>query len=73
MRLYDFKCTQCGQITEELVQNETASIECPCGCEAKRIISKVSFALNGADGSFPTAGWKWEREHERAGLKSDRH
>ena len=47
MPVYEFQC-KCGHITEELVQMDTQSIECPkCQEKAKKILSACSFELKG--------------------------
>lgn len=70
-RLYDFKCPN-GHVTEELVPKNIKDIMCPeCSKDAHRIISPTKFSLDPL--SFPTAGDKWIREHEKAGRSNGRN
>lgn len=40
-RMYEFRCSSCGEITEELTPHETKAVDCPlCGNKAERIISR---------------------------------
>ena len=46
--LYEFKCTKCGKITEELVKLGTEKIDCPsCGAPAEKILSAPNFIVHG--------------------------
>jgi len=58
--LNDYKCTNCGETTEYLLDNATYSTSCHlCGGVAKKVQSAISFKLEGVSGSFPTAADKW--------------
>ncbi|MEW6264598.1 MAG: zinc ribbon domain-containing protein [Thermodesulfobacteriota bacterium] len=41
MPIYEYECTKCGQVFEELVRNSESRINCPkCGSgKAKKLIS----------------------------------
>lgn len=48
--LYEYECKKCKIIIEEQkkLKDNTDSIECPqCGKEAKKIVSKFGFKING--------------------------
>lgn len=46
--LYEFKCTKCKQITEDLVKIGTEKIKCPaCGAPAFKILSVPNFIVHG--------------------------
>jgi len=67
--LYDFKCPQ-GHQFESLESTSQALPECPeCFQESTRVISPVKCKLDPL--SFPGAGDKWIREHEKAGGASE--
>lgn len=58
MPIYEYTCSQCGNVFEEWVKlasdPESDSCPCPkCGADALRIISNTSFLLKG-DGWFNT-------------------
>lgn len=65
-KLRDFRCSK-GHVTELLVDDETKQVRCDCGEESKRIITPITFTLEGYSGHFPTAADKWTREHEKRG------
>lgn len=49
MPIYEFKCSKCGAVKEELmsINSETRELPCAiCGEIAKRIISKNTFHLD---------------------------
>ena len=65
--LYDFKCTDCNHLQENLVDSSITEVECEvCGHRATRQISAPTIALDGTDPGFPTAWDKWAKSHERA-------
>lgn len=40
LRIYDFKCVDCGTVNEQLVKKDTTAIECQeCSGVAKRMVS----------------------------------
>ena len=57
MPIYQYKCLNCGKITDEFSKERKESIECPyCQTTAIRIISPSTFILKG-DGWFnPSKG-----------------
>lgn len=66
IKVYDFRCNN-GHHFEQFVSQDTETSRCGCGADAKRIASPTRCSLNGADGGFPGAAMRWEREHEKAG------
>lgn len=73
-RLYDFRCTE-GHLTEKYVDlSDDHTHRCnECGSEAKRVISAVSFVLEGVSGHFPTASDQWaKRRKEQIALERKR-
>ena len=73
IRLYDFRCPSCNNLTERFTQAETTHVGCDCGSQAARIISGGKFILPGNDTAYPTAHSKWVKEHERAGNIHNQH
>jgi len=70
MPVYEYKCTKCGEVTDELrsmfVRDEDGV--CPsCGSETHYRVSAPRTMLDGTDPGFPGAFDKWARQHERAG------
>ena len=59
MPIYEYKCQDCGEITELLVDGSTANSEIECGyCKSKnlsKLLSKVS-VLMGKTGIKPQNG-----------------
>lgn len=70
IKVYDFKCSSCGTLTEGFVEAGTHTTRCACGSTAHRVVSIPNFALDPTSGHFPTATDKWIREHEEAGAKT---
>lgn len=63
--LYEFKCKDCGAITEDIVKMGTKEIECPaCGAAAYKIMSVVNFNVKGFNA-------KNSYSHEKKGKKKD--
>jgi putative FmdB family regulatory protein len=64
MPIYEFRCTQCGNIQEFLLTTSTEQVEMKCGAcqgdELERILSQVSYAMGspGGDKSSPCATTK---------------
>ena len=49
MPLFSIFCAKCKTTTEELVKNSDTICKCPtCGKDAKKLVSKASFKVNGA-------------------------
>ncbi len=74
MLIYDFKCQDCGELTEGWASSADtdATIKCEhCGGTARRIISPIRFKLDGCSGDFPTAYDQWEKKREQK-MKQER-
>lgn len=73
--IFDFECTECGNVTEAFVQSGTTSRQCPeCGAVAKRKIPTPHFAYMkmGVDPhGCPTAAEKWAKAHIAGAAQSD--
>lgn len=68
MLLFDFKCDKCGELTEGWAESSAtdATVACEhCGGTAKRIISGVTFKLDGISGDFPTAYEQWDKKRQK--------
>jgi putative FmdB family regulatory protein len=54
MPIFEFRCSECGHIFEQLFvsSNETISLACPrCGCQAlDRVVSKTNYAIGAGSG-----------------------
>ena len=62
--LYDFKCTECSLIFEDLVDNKDYEVQCTgCGGTAKREQAAPRCKLDPISGHFPDALSKWEKLH----------
>lgn len=73
MRLFDFLCDDCSEVTEKLVDANKREIECSCGGCAKRQISMPTVKLDGTDPSFPGEYDRWARIREdNARIKKSR-
>lgn len=62
--LFDFQCTDCDKLAEELVRSDVHEISCPeCGGKALRQISgtHLDYRLGVQSSSFPTLADKWAR------------
>lgn len=66
--LFDFECTKCANVFEELVPAEKLTHPCECGAEAVRFISGTHVDPKmGLTNDFPTMARKWEkRTRQRA-------
>ena len=64
MPIYEFRCTQCGNIQEFLLTTSTEQVEMKCGAcqgdDLERVLSRVSYAFGsaGGDKSSPSATTK---------------
>jgi putative FmdB family regulatory protein len=73
LRVFDFCCTDCGETTEEFIQNDKKKIDCPiCGGVAKRQLAmpRLDWKKMGLDPDFATAYDKWgkaKRAHSSDG------
>ena len=70
----DFKCSECGEITEKYIDNMECEIECPaCKAIAYKQLSAPRSWLDGTDPSLPGAYDKWARTREQnAKVKAQR-
>jgi putative FmdB family regulatory protein len=62
--LFDFACTKCGNVFEELTKSDNKELPCPnCKYSAIRIISGTRLDPNLAmDGGFPTMVDRWAKK-----------
>ncbi|MCK4235165.1 zinc ribbon domain-containing protein [candidate division WOR-3 bacterium] len=52
MPLYDFKCKECGKVTEFLVQKSNESLKCPnCGSERLEKLLSIPATIRMGDSS----------------------
>lgn len=68
LMLFDFECTSCGHIREELVDPECRGINCTeCDGAMARQISNVrlDWRRMGVDPDFATCADKWAKMQER--------
>ena len=66
LRMYEFRCQTCEEVTADRVDESIRETRCKCGGTAVRIISAVQSALDPIKGDFPGATLKWARHHEKA-------
>lgn len=62
--MFDFSCTQCGETTEELIEDDKKKIDCPvCGGVAKRQLAapRIDWWKMGLDPAFASASDKWAK------------
>ena len=62
---YDYECSACGKVFEEMVANEEEELPCTsCTGKAKRLISvsHIDWRRMGLDPGFPSAYEKWGNE-----------
>lgn len=63
-KLFEFQCSNCKEIFEELTEYKKVS-QCPlCGSDADKLIGAPRIALEGITGAFPGASWAWEKKHK---------
>jgi putative FmdB family regulatory protein len=63
-KLFEFQCSKCKEIFEELTEYKQVS-QCPsCGSDANKLISAPRAQLEGISGAFPGASWAWEKKHK---------
>ncbi len=61
-RILTFKCPQCDNVFDDLVEFTHTHI-CPqCGGVADKIITCPQIKLEGVTGAFPGAAMSWERK-----------
>ena len=65
--IFEYRCSECGDIFEKYVTSENKDlVTCiECGARATRLVSPPNFKLDGTDPSFPTTWDKWANMHER--------
>lgn len=67
MPIFDFKCRECGSVTERFVKSSTEEARCSCcGGETDKLLSMPHVVLP-ANAGFPGKDMRWIREHEQAG------
>lgn len=47
MPIYEFKCTSCEKVQEQIVPMGTQTVECSCGAQAKKTMNSFLFAAHG--------------------------
>lgn len=64
LKVYDFRCTSCGETFEAFVESTTPTKVCPyCGSHRTRICAsapKLWYYKMGVDPDFTTAANKWK-------------
>ena len=60
MPMYEFKCTKCSDVFEELIRNskDNNDVQCPrCGSpDVERVLSSFAVSMGSSGGSLPTMG-----------------
>jgi putative FmdB family regulatory protein len=64
MRVYDYRCKDCGHTHEAFLKGPEETQECPrcCGVSARQL-STPRFHLEGLTGDFPGAADRWATNH----------
>jgi len=72
--LRDFRCENCGELVEKLVDTNMRVIDCPeCDGECLEQLSMPTVKLEGLSGAFPGAYNKWAQIREdNARIKAKR-
>lgn len=71
--LRDFKCFDCGEVQERLLDDSITQVGCKCGGVAKRLMGMPRVSLDGTDPGFPGAYDRWARvREENARIKAKR-
>lgn len=66
-RIFEFRCTSCGCITERYIHDNIYNVECDeCGEKASRIVSAPRIELDGTDPVYVSAHEKWAKNREEA-------
>lgn len=68
-KIFDVRCTKCDNVDEVFGYMDQTYPCSVCGSDAERLITPVSFHLDGASGHFPTASDKWVADHKRRAKK----
>lgn len=63
--LMDYKCRDCGTITERFLEAGTKLAECKCGGISDKIIGLPTVMLDGTNPDYPGAYDKWARTREQ--------
>ena len=73
MKVYDYKCGVCLHTEEHFVVNsDIRTVTCrQCGAEARRMIPRPRFMLDGTDPAYPTAWDRWAKDHEKRGKEAN--
>lgn len=61
-RLFDWECTKCASVFEEMVNDDSKMLPCTsCGGKADRLIAapRIDWIRMGVDPGFPSAYEKW--------------
>jgi putative FmdB family regulatory protein len=60
MPMYEFKCTKCSDVFEELIRNtkDNNDVQCPeCGSpDVKRVLSSFADSTSSSGGALPACG-----------------
>ena len=60
MPMFEFKCTKCSNVFEELIRNpkDNNDVQCPgCGSQdVERVLSSFAVSTGSSGGSLPTCG-----------------
>lgn len=68
-RMFDFQCTECTELFEELIEKDEKTLPCPvCGARSLRQLAapRIDWMKMGLDVGFPGAYDKWataKRKH----------
>ena len=68
MMMFDFECTKCAKVFEDLVPSSTTNVPCvDCKGKALRLIAapRIDWKHMGTDPSFPSAYKKWGDEQTK--------
>lgn len=72
-QLFDYRCEDCGLVTERYIDDSLRITECECGGKATRIMATPNISLEGLTGSFPSAYHKWaDIREDNARIKAKR-
>jgi putative FmdB family regulatory protein len=65
--LFDFECTACGVVFEDLIPSDEHTCPCKCGAVAQRMISgtRLDWRNMGVDPDFATCADKWAKMQEQ--------
>ena len=64
-KIFEFQCTSCDLVFDELTEYKKESI-CPeCDSVADKIISTPRISLEGYSGNFPGAAMQFDKKHRQ--------